>query len=108
MYMIRVFCIAFVVALLVPVSGTAQNAADLKPAAHAIRDARVVVEPGKVLEKATVVIRDGLIVAVGPDVAVPPDALVTEGKGLTVYAGFLDAGSGRGYDAALRRSLAGP
>ncbi len=40
----------------------------LKPAVFALRDARVVVEPGKVLPKATVVIRDGLIEAVGPDV----------------------------------------
>ena len=41
------------------------------------------------------------------DVAIPPDALVTDGKGLTVYAGFLDAGSARGFDAALRRSQTG-
>ena len=27
---------------------------------------------------------------------------------VTVYAGFVDAGSPRGYDAALRRSQAGP
>ncbi len=90
----------------VPVA--AQNAADLKPAAYAIRDARVVVEAGTVLPKATVIIRDGLIVAVGPDLAIPADALVTEGKGLTVYPGFLDAGSSRGYDTALRRSQGGP
>ncbi|OWK40463.1 hypothetical protein FRUB_05382 [Fimbriiglobus ruber] len=48
-----------------------------------------------------------MIVAVGPEVAVPPDAAVTEGKGLTVYAGFLDAGSPRGFDPALRRSQTG-
>ncbi|MBX9624167.1 MAG: amidohydrolase family protein, partial [Gemmataceae bacterium] len=86
----------------------AQNAADLKPTAYAVKDARVVVEPGTVLPKATVVIRDGLIAAVGPDVAVPADALVIDGTGLTVYPGFVDAGSPRGYDPALRRSLAGP
>ena len=95
-------------ALLVPSSAAAQNAADLKPTAYAIRDARVVVEPGTVLPKATVVVRDGFIVAVGEGVAIPPDAAVTDGTGLTVYPGFLDAGSSRGYDAALRRSLAGP
>src|SRR5262245_10825820 len=100
--------LALLAALVAPVPATAQTAADLKPAAYVIRDARVVVEPGTVLEKATVVVRDGLIVAVGPDVPVPPDALVTEGKGLTVYPGFLDAGSTRGFDPALRRSQAGP
>src|SRR5687768_12025419 len=57
----------------------------LQPRAFAITEARVVTEPGKVLDKATVVIRDGLIEAVGPDVAVPPDALRIDGKGLTAY-----------------------
>ena len=78
------------------------------PACHAVTGARVVVAPGEVLAKATVVVRDGVIVAVGPDAAVPPDAVVLDGKGLTVYAGFVDAGSPRGYDAALRRSEGGP
>jgi imidazolonepropionase-like amidohydrolase len=86
--------------------GVAQPPAD-RPAAYAIRDARVVVEPGHVLPKATVVIRDGLIVAVGADVPVPLDAAVTDGKGLTVYPGFIDAGTTRGFDASLRRSQAG-
>jgi imidazolonepropionase-like amidohydrolase len=97
---------ALLCALLAPVA--AQKPADLRPTAHAIRDARVVVEPGTVLPRATVIIRDGLISAVGPDLEIPPDALVTEGKGLTVYPGFIDAGSSRGYDAALRRSQGGP
>ncbi len=85
----------------------AEPTASLKPTVFAIRDARVVPEPGKVIPKATVVVRDGLIEAVGPDVAVPPDALVIEGKGLTVYAGFLDALSNSGFDTALRRSEGG-
>src|SRR5215211_1790326 len=80
----------------------------LRPTVFAVRDARVVVEPGKVLDKATVVIRDGLIEAVGPDVKVPPDALVIDGKDLTVYAGFIDALSHWGFDPALRRSEIGP
>ncbi len=79
----------------------------LRPTVFAIRDARVVTEPGKVLPRATVVIRDGLIEAVGPDAEVPADALITEGKGLTVYAGFLDALSNWGFDTALRRSEVG-
>jgi imidazolonepropionase-like amidohydrolase len=80
----------------------------LKPAVFAIKDARVVVEAGKVLEKATVVVRDGVIEAVGADVTPPADALVTDGTGLTVYPGFLDAMSNWGYDNALRRSEGGP
>ncbi len=100
-------CLGIVLLLAVPRPSDAQTAAELRPTAHAIKDAKVVTEPGKVLDKATVVIRDGFIVAVGPDVAIPPDALVTDGKGITVYAGFLDAGSARGFDAALRRSQTG-
>src|SRR6266851_2043148 len=80
----------------------------LKPTVFAIRDAKVVAEPGKVLPKATVVIRDGLIEAAGPDVKSPADALVIDGKGLTVYPGFIDAMSNWGFDPALRRSEAGP
>lgn len=79
----------------------------LKPAVFAIKDARVVTEPGKVLPKATVVIRDGVIEAVGADVKAPADALVMDGTGLTVYPGFLDAMSNWGYDNALRRSEGG-
>src|SRR5690349_7288046 len=79
----------------------------LKPTVFALRDARVVTEPGKVLPKATVVIRDGVIEAVGENAKVPADALVMDGKGLTVYAGFLDALSNWGFDPALRRSEGG-
>jgi imidazolonepropionase-like amidohydrolase len=84
-----------------------QRSQNLKPTVFAIRDARVVSEPGQVLPKATVVIRDGLIEAVGPDVKAPADALVIEGKGLTVYPGFIDGMSNWGFDPALRRSEAG-
>src|SRR5205085_8265842 len=65
-------------------------------------------EPGQVLAKATIVIRDGLIEAVGPDVAAPADALRIDGAGLIVYPGFVDACGHWGYDAALRRSEIGP
>ncbi|MFN3596513.1 MAG: amidohydrolase family protein [Rubricoccaceae bacterium] len=57
----------------------------------AVTNARVVVAPGRVLERATVVVRDGRIEAVGPRVAVPPDADVIAGDSLWVYAGFVDA-----------------
>ncbi|AWM38016.1 hypothetical protein GobsT_39060 [Gemmata obscuriglobus] len=97
---------ALAAAAFVPIA--AQKPSDLAPSAYAIRDAKVVTEAGAVLPKATLVIRDGLIAAVGEGVAVPPDALVIEGQGLTVYPGFIDAATTRGYDVALRRSLGGP
>src|SRR5437870_441752 len=69
----------------------APNRDRLQPTVFAIRSARVITEPGKVLNDATVVIRDGLIEAAGKDVKAPTDALVIDGKGLTVYPGFIDA-----------------
>jgi imidazolonepropionase-like amidohydrolase len=96
-----------VAVLAFPSPSLAQRAGTLKPAVFAVRDARVVVEPGKVLPKATVVIRDGIIDAVGPDVKPPADALVVDGAGLTVYPGFIDALSNWGFDPALRRSESG-
>src|SRR2546421_6110465 len=86
----------------------AQKPDPLTPHVYALRDARVVTEPGKVLAKATVVVRDGLVEAVGPDVPVPPDALKIDGARLTVYPGFVDACGHWGYDAGLRRSEIGP
>src|SRR5262245_26702900 len=99
--------LAILPAILTFFAATTTPAADLRPRVFAIRDARVVTEPGKVLPKGTVVIRDGLIEAVGPDVAAPADALIIAGKGLTVYPGFLDATSNWGFDPALRRSEIG-
>src|SRR5579862_5165343 len=90
-----------------PTDAGAQRTDSLRPTVFAIRDAKVVTEPGKVLERATVVIRDGLIEAVGPDAKIPADALVMDGKGLTVYPGFLDAMSNWGFDTSLRRSEGG-
>jgi imidazolonepropionase-like amidohydrolase len=85
----------------------AQGRDGLQPTVFAIRGARIIPEPGKVLENATVVVREGTIEAVGAEAKVPPDALVIEGKGLTVYAGFIDALSTWGFDQAQRRSAIG-
>ncbi|MBS1911590.1 MAG: amidohydrolase family protein [Bacteroidetes bacterium] len=41
----------------------------------------------------TVVIRDGKIVAVGPNVTPPGDAQVIDCAGMTIYPGFIDAGT---------------
>jgi imidazolonepropionase-like amidohydrolase len=85
-----------------------QRPNQLKPTVFAIREARVIPEPGKEITAANVIVRDGLIEAVGPDASIPADALVIDGKGLTVYAGFIDALSNWGFDGALRRSETGP
>lgn len=56
-----------------------------------IRNARIVVSPGKVLEHATLVMRAGVIASVGTSVAIPADAEIIEGDSLTLYPGFIDA-----------------
>ena len=70
-----------------PVEGLRDNT----PGVHALVDARIVVAPGRVLENATLVIRDGLIEAVGSGVRVPADARVWSLEGRTIYPGFIDA-----------------
>ena len=64
---------------------------DHTPAIHALVGARIVVAPGRVLERGTIVVRDGMITAVGPEVAVPDDARVWELAGKTIYPGLIDA-----------------
>ncbi|MCZ6852221.1 MAG: amidohydrolase family protein, partial [Planctomycetota bacterium] len=58
---------------------------------HAITGATVVVQPGRTIENATIIIRDGVIEAVGQDVEIPPGARVWPGNDLTVYPGLIDA-----------------
>ena len=83
-----------------------------RPAAYAIQGAKVVAGPGAeaTIEAGTVVVRDGVIEAVGPadKVAVPFDAEVIDGKGLVVYAGFLDLYTTLGVPAGVVRSQTGP
>lgn len=61
------------------------------PGVYAIRDAQIVVGPGKTISKGTIVIRDGLIADVGENARIPADARIIDGKGLTVYPGLIDA-----------------
>lgn len=63
---------------------------------HAIVGARVEVGDGRVLDRATLVIRDGTIVALAPDAVVPSGAYVLDGKGLTLAPGFIDAWTDKG------------
>lgn len=72
-----------------------------EPRYFAITNARIVRVLEPVIESGTVVVAKGLIEAVGTTVSIPPEAWVIDGKGLTVYPGFIDAGStvGLGDDA---------
>jgi len=62
----------------------------------ALTNARIVVAPGRVIERGTVVVRDGRIEAVGPRVTAPVDAFPMDLDGLTMYAGLIDVASAIG------------
>ena len=60
------------------------------PGVHALTNARIVIAPGRVLQRGTLVIRDGVIEAVAANAAVPRDARVWDLAGRTLYPGFID------------------
>ncbi|MBL8850177.1 MAG: hypothetical protein JNG89_10860, partial [Planctomycetaceae bacterium] len=59
--------------------------------AIAFRDIKIVQQPGQVVEKGNLVLRDGRIESVGPDTLIPVDARIIDGTGLIAYPGFIDA-----------------
>lgn len=61
-----------------------------------ISNARIELGDGRVLERASILIEGGKIVKIGPDLAAIGTAQIIDGKGLTVYPGFIDAYSTRG------------
>jgi imidazolonepropionase-like amidohydrolase len=57
----------------------------------AVKDCKVIVQPGRVIEKGVIIIRDGLIEYAGLNAVIPADAEIIDGTGLMAYAGFIDA-----------------
>lgn len=82
--------------LLLALLAGGQSSVPRDPRLHAIVGARVEVGDGRVLERATLVVRSGTIVALGPDAPVPPGALVLDGKGLTLTPGLIDGWTDKG------------
>jgi imidazolonepropionase-like amidohydrolase len=78
-----------------------------RPAVYAVKDARVLARPGEVLERVTVIVRDGVIDTIDSDAAIPAEAIVIDGTGKTLCAGFVDALSSAGFDSAQRRPTGG-
>jgi imidazolonepropionase-like amidohydrolase len=66
------------------------------PNAYALVNGRVFVGDGRVLEKATVLIRDGVIEAVGENLPLPSDAEIIQAGNLVIYPGFTDAHTTQG------------
>ncbi len=68
------------------------------PLSFAITNARIVPVSGATIDGGTVIVRNGLIAQVGAGLAAPAGAVTIDGKGLTVYPGFIDMGSTAGLD----------
>ena len=87
-----------------PVTGIRDNGTGF----HALVGARVVTAPGRVLDDATVVIRNGLIQSVGRNTEAPAGARVWDLTGHTIYPGFIDAHADLGMDAVPEGGDVGP
>ena len=78
---------SFLLAQTEPPVGIRQNT----PNVHAFTNAKIVISPGKTIEKGTMVVRDGVIIAVGEQVDLPADARVWDMSGMTLYPGLIDS-----------------
>jgi Amidohydrolase family len=87
--------------------GAARHARAAEPRYFAIRGARIVPVSGAPIDNGTVVVANGLIAAVGANAAIPPEAEVLDGSGLTVYPGFIDAGTDVGLETTATAQPAG-
>lgn len=63
------------------------------PAVFAFTNAKIVVAPGKIIARGTLVVRNGTIQAVGENVPVPADARVFDMTGHTLYPGLIELSS---------------
>jgi imidazolonepropionase-like amidohydrolase len=98
-------CIIMLAALLLPSTLFAQaqtsptdGMKENTPAVHAFTNTTIVTAPGRVLNNATLVIRNGVVEAVGRNARVPADARVWDMQGKTLYPGFIDAHSNVGMN----------
>ncbi len=80
----------------------APNAPPSSRVDYALTNVRIVVSPGKVIERGTVLTRDGRIAAVGANVTIPAGAVKMDLPGHTVYAGMIDAATSIGLPSPTR------
>ena len=111
----RVACAVAVFALTLAAGASAQQAAapvegirDATPRWHALTNARIVTEPGRVIERGTVVLRDGLIVSVAAGDQVPAGATRWDIGGKTVFPGLIEIASTVGVPAAFKPAPPAP
>lgn len=92
--------------LIWPHSLWAQSLDTVAPATttFALKNVKIVQQPGQVIPNGTLVIRNGLIEAVGANVDIPFDAERIQGDSLVVYAGFIDGLSHTGIPEPENRN----
>ncbi|MGH7577943.1 MAG: hypothetical protein ACREM1_22835, partial [Longimicrobiales bacterium] len=66
------------------------------PSDYALVNARIVIEPGNVIERGTIRVSDGRIAEVGADVTVPEGVVTLDMIGRTVYPGLIDVATSVG------------
>jgi imidazolonepropionase-like amidohydrolase len=74
----------------VPTTVPSPGLRESTPDVVAFKNARLVLAPGRVVSKGTLVVRDGVITAAGTGVAIPADAVQFDLTGKTIYAGLID------------------
>lgn len=68
----------------------------------AITGATIIPEPGKILNNATIIIRNGRIDAVGTNISIPAGADIRNGNGLWIYPAFVEVYSDAGIPKQVR------
>ena len=69
---------------------------------YALTNVRIVTQPGRVIERGTIVIRNGRIAAVGPQVTAPAGVVTMDLAGHSVFPGLIDAATNVGLPSAYR------
>ncbi len=90
-------------------SGAEERQGHFTARSTVLYDTTIVRQPGEVINDATLLITDGVIQFAGPsdEFKTVPQAYRINGKGLTVYAGFMDSYSTTGIDGQGIRSRSG-
>lgn len=89
----RTLLLALVMIGLMSVTLDAADSSGFQVRTYAITNAQIITAPGRDAETGHVIVRFGRIAAVGNQVEIPADADLISGDGLTVYPGFIDAGT---------------
>ena len=87
-------------------SARSEGLRENSPRWDAVTGVRLVAAPGKVVENATIVMRDGVIVSIAANAPAPAGAKVWKLDGRTVYSGFIDMQSTLGVPASLQATPA--